>query len=399
MNVMRWALKGLVLSAVGLAAAPTVVSAQKPAVQDQRPGGWIFTPSIAFAGSWDDNILLANPNETPQSDYGTPINPGATIDFYSRRTQFLGAYSGSFLRYHTLSALNSSSQDIRAALQRRATPRLTWFADEYFTRAPTTDALKVAGLPFYRVGSQMNAAGGGLDAALARHTSLHAGYTLRSVEFEADPRVPQPLEGGHAHEVRVDLTQNLSPRLTVGGRYEGTRGVFAQDLDRFQIHTAGGTAEYEVSPGLVVSGLLGLSLSSDPTAMERTGLAMRFGIMRRDRHASYQGGYERSFIPSFGFGGTFQNEQVTGSVHVPFGLGRAFVDATVGWSNNQALDATQPDLRTVVLSPRFGYYATRWLRIEGFYDRIRQNTQRAGGDLQRNQVGVRLVAAKPVKLR
>jgi hypothetical protein len=37
--------------------------------------------------------------------------------------------------------------------------------------------------------------------------------------------------------------------------------------------------------------------------------------------------------------------------------------------------------------------------LEGFYGRTQQNSQRIGGQLERNQVGFRVVAIKPMKLR
>jgi hypothetical protein len=71
----------------------------------------------------------------------------------------------------------------------------------------------------------------------------------------------------------------------------------------------------------------------------------------------------------------------------------------VSWLNNDPLDTVQPSLQTSWLSSILGYYATRWLSLAGFYGRTQQDSQVAGGQLQCNQLGFRVVAAKPVNLR
>jgi len=39
------------------------------------------------------------------------------------------------------------------------------------------------------------------------------------------------------------------------------------------------------------------------------------------------------------------------------------------------------------------------LKLEGFYGRTQQDSQRIGGQLERNQVGFRVVAVKPLRLQ
>jgi hypothetical protein len=109
--------------------------------------------------------------------------------------------------------------------------------------------------------------------------------------------------------------------------------------------------------------------------------------------------YNRSYIPSFGFGGTFQNEQWMANLRMPLGRTRAYVDGGISWLNNDPLDTDQPSLQSAWVSSTLGYYATRWLSLEGFYGRTQQDSQRLGGRRERNQVGFRVVAAKPLKLR
>jgi hypothetical protein len=389
----------LLLALSVAAASPALASAQTD-VQEQPTPGWVFTPAIGFGGSWDDNVLLADPTGNPPEDYATPINPRATLDYRGRRTRFSGGYEGSLLMYRRLSELNSSEQRIRAMLQHRFSPRLALFAQENHTRAPTTDQLQLAGVPFYRIGSRTNAVGGGLDALLGRHTTLRSVYTLRSVDFDADPLRGTELEGGHAHEILVTFGRLLSPRLTVGTQYELRRAILAQSNDRFNIQTGSLTIQLRPTEVVTVTGSLGVAhLGEGLRHQPHTGPALGASITRVGRYARLSAGYQRSFIPSFGFGGTFQNEEWVGSVHIPFARNRAYVDGGLTRYDNDPLESLGPSVRSLWLSSTLGYRATRWLSVEGYFGRSRQDTQRAGGDLDRNQLGFRVVAAKPMRLR
>jgi hypothetical protein len=388
-----------------------IVRAQGTAAPPQQPlVGWVFTPSISFGGTWDDNVLLVNPGTStdPPADYQSPIGPGLSLGYTGKRTRFSTGYSGSMVRYHSLDDLNSFHQSLRATMEYRLTSRLSVFAQETFASAPTTDVLQLAGVPFYRTGSRSNAAGGGVQAALAKHTAFRANYTLRSVDFELNPLSGTQLQGGQAHEVKATLDRTLSRRLVVGGEYEFTRAIvdgrstlgIQGPEDRFNIQTAGATASYEVADGTTVSAGLGVAqLGAGLTHQARTGPQWRAGVSQRAGRGQVSASYRRAYIPSFGFGGTMQNEQWAANIRMPLGRTRAYVDGGISWYNNDPLETDQPSLQSAWLSTTLGYYATRWLTLEGFYGRTQQDSQRAGGRLERNQLGFRVRADKPIKLR
>ena len=165
---MRSVIKLLMGLAVVAGLYPLPAFAQS-GLETRQPPGWVFTPSIAFGGSWDDNVLLVDPGGEPPGDYATPISPTATLDFRGRRTRFSGGYGGSLLLYRNVSELNSSEQRVRAFWQHRANERVTLSLQENFTSAPTTDVLQLAGVPFYRIGSRSNTAGGSVEAVLGDH--------------------------------------------------------------------------------------------------------------------------------------------------------------------------------------------------------------------------------------
>jgi hypothetical protein len=368
--------------------------------EEQQTAGWVFIPSIGFGGSWDDNVLLAHPDSDPPGDYATPLSPSVTLGYGGRRTRFSALYGGSVVTYRTLDALNRTEQRVHVSAMHRLSPRLTLFANESFIEAPTTDALALAGVPFYRIGSRSNAVGGGAEAMLTRHTKLRGSYTLNAVEFDTVDPAPANLQGGYAHTVIVALTRALSSRITAGAEYHIQRAVLSEGLDRFAIQTAAGTFEYRVSPTVIISGLAGIARLNDSVQHEsRTGPALRVGVSRRFREAALSAGYHRTYIPSFGFGGTFSNEEWVGSAHMPFARNRAYLAGSISWSDNEPLDPADPSLKTLLFSGTLGYRATRWLSLEGFYGRTQQDTQRLDGAiLTRNQVGFRIVATKPLKL-
>jgi len=382
-----------------LCGVPVGTDAQSQQPQERQAVGWIFTPSIAFGGSWDDNILLANTGDDPPGDYATPVNPGAELDYRGRRTRLSTGYEGAFLMYRTFDELNSTEQHFRARLDQHLTPRLTLYGEETFAQVPTTDALQLAGVPFYRVGSRTNDIHGGLEARLTRDVTLRGEYSLNKVTFADDSPAGANLQGGHAHEVTVGIDRMVSPRLTFFAEYEYRRGLFSNEVDQFDTNTGGAGVAYAITPKLSVSGFAGVSmLGASDTHDTKFGPAVRAGITHNARRVVLSALYSHSFVPAFGFGGTFQNEEWQGNVHVPFYGTRGYVDGGVARFDNDPLEPTQPSLRSVWVSGTLGFRLTRWLSAEGYYGHTQQNAQQPGGELGRHQVGFRLRAAKPVRL-
>lgn len=389
------------------------LSGQAPAqstTEMPREAGWVFTPSLAVGGGWDDNVLLANPGDNPPRDYASPVNPGLSLDFTGRRTQFSTGYLGSYTFYRSVDELSSFEHNVRVRMQHRVTKRVTIFGEDTFARAPTTDALQLAGVPFYRIGSQTNTAAGGLEAALNKYTTLSGRYSLRTVSFDFDELAGRELRGGNAHEAEVSLNRTLSSRLTVGADYSLLRGSLNQPVplegeppladDRFTIQAGGGTVSYRALPTLTLTGGGGVSRISGTVAEEsRIGPTVQAGASWQGKYHTANLSYQRSFIPSFGFGGTFQNEELVASVRVPFARNRAYADGSVSWFNNEPLTEDQPDLRWFWITSRVGYRATPWLSVEGYFTRAQQNAQRAGSQLTRNQIGFQVVTSRPMKLR
>jgi hypothetical protein len=330
------------------------------------------------------------------------------LNYTGKYTRFSSGYTGSFVRYMTLTELNSLQQSVRATIDQRVNARVAVFAQEFFAAAPTTDVLQLAGIPFYRTGSRSNTASGGMQAALSKRVKLKSTYSLHAVDFDTNTFTSNQLQGGHAHDITNTIEYAISRRLTAGGEYEFSRAIVngriiggvAGPEDRFNMQTATATAQYQVDAGTAIYGGVGVAILGAGLAHEaRTGPEWRAGFSHKTGRGVVSASYLRSYIPSFGFGGTFQNQQWGANVRMPLGRTRAYVDGGITWLNNDPLDTDQPSLQSSWISSTVGYYATRWLSLEGFYGRTQQDSQRVGGQLERNQVGFRAVAVKPLKLR
>jgi hypothetical protein len=414
---VQWILLALV-SSVNLAAQ----SGAQPSLDQRQYAGWVFTPSISVGGGWDDNVLLANRANDPPSDYTSPIGPSATLDFTGRRTHFSTAYNGAFTLYRTVGELNSFEHAFRASLHQRLSPKISIVAEESFFKAPTTDAIELVGVPFYRVGSRTNTVNGGVDAALSKYTTMTARYSFRTVDFEEDTFTQRGLLGGHAQEASVTVTRLLSTRLSLSADYSYLRGTEGQATrvtsvstdGTFDIQSGGAGVNYRLTEFVNLTGGVGIarmsgteqltgtvspSVSNASLTSSEIGPTFQAGISWRGEHHLASVSYQRSFIPSFGFGGTFQNEEWVANLRVPFARNRAYTEGAFAWFNNEPLIEVQPTLRSTFFAGKLGYRLSRWLNAEGYYERSQQNAQVAGGNLDRNQVGFRFVATRPMRLR
>jgi len=107
----------------------------------------------------------------------------------------------------------------------------------------------------------------------------------------------------------------------------------------------------------------------------------------------------RSFVPSFGIGGTVQNEEFNAGLTVPAARNRLYWRGGLSWRQNESLTPGVAPLRSLWLETSIGYSLQRWLRVEGYYSRDRQDSQLAGGRVDRNRVGVQIVSVTSMRLR
>src|SRR5262249_24560538 len=114
------AMRRVLLFTIALAAAalvrPAAAAAQEtnlvPAADANplAPAGGSFTPSLAYSGAWDDNVLIRGKGDATPGDFLNVVNPRGTLDFNGRRGQLAASYDGAFLLYRDLDSLDSYDQ-------------------------------------------------------------------------------------------------------------------------------------------------------------------------------------------------------------------------------------------------------------------------------------------------
>jgi hypothetical protein len=109
--------------------------------------------------------------------------------------------------------------------------------------------------------------------------------------------------------------------------------------------------------------------------------------------------FDRSFVPSFGFGGSNRSQELTGYVVMPFQRNRLYLQASGSWRRSEPLIETSLELDTIRLRGTLGYSATRWLRGETFYTYSRQDSIVTGGEVDRHRLGLQLVISQPMRIR
>ena len=368
--------------------------------------GWTFTPSIAVAGGWDSNIAMTSPEvlgRPTDSDRLFIIEPYGQFDFHSSRTEFVAGYKGLLRRYVTADELNGFDQRGYLSFRHLATRRLSVFANNQYEDAPTTDELELNGVLFARVGSRTNRMSAGADFRVTKFTDLSVGYENTWVAFDNETAF---LRGGVMHAVRADYTARLSERTRLGGEYRIRRSNINDDTRIMWFHDIGGVLEQQLSPHVTLGVAAGYSLLEDPAIeRQRGGLYFRSDLTGRTDHFSVGAGYERSYAPSFGFGGANASQELRGFVHMPFMRNRLYANGTGLWRRTNPLLTDELDLDTFTVDTAVGYGLSRWLRLEGFYQFSRQDSHftLAGVDttaaIDRHRLGVQVVVSQPMRIR
>ena len=384
------------------------LAAQAPAAQSQAtPAGWVFTPTVAVAATWDNNVLLATEGSETAGDYLTAISPRAALSFRGRRSTFQLDYRGTYQLYQQLSELNAFDQRANVSFRQRLSPRVSLFAQNSLSRSPTTEEVDLPGVIFRRQGVLIDDLRAGLEARFTKRTTLSGAYTFQWLRFDQDD-APPPFalvdRSGHAHGAVFEFDHVLNSRLTVGAEYEARHALVDQARD-FDVQNALGTVEYRLAERLALSGAAGYAwLETSGLNGQRSAPTYRINLEGSGSRLGWNVGYRQSFLPSVGFGGTFENQEL----HAGF---LASLTRRLDWRGSltvleaDPLAAAQigaldpPALRSVYARSSLSYLAARHLRIEGFYVAAFQDTQRAGGKINRSRAGVLVTTSTRMRIR
>jgi hypothetical protein len=379
--------------------APASAQQQETEFASWRVPGWSFTPGLSIGAVRDNNVALAAPGDTGPADADSlfAIEPFGSLEFFSSRTEFSGGYRGYLRRYMEIAELNGFDQRVHVQLRHHATKRVTIFARDSYFDVPTTDEVQLSGLPFVRTGSRTNSFAAGFEARLTKFTDVSSRYELTWVDFDNEGTV---LTGGLVNGVQTDLTHRFSARTSAGVEYSVRFADLNEGTRAMRFHDVGGLFTHALGAHTTFSAAAGLSHLTDDFQNEtRTAPYFRAGLLHHLEGATLGASYERSFVPSFGFGGSNESQEVRATLHMPIPTNRAYVQASVAWRRSIPFLATDLELDSILTRSTVGYALARWFRIEGFHAFTRQDSKVTGGEINRHRIGAQIVISQPMRIQ
>ena len=272
-----------------------------------RPASPSRAGSIRTSRSRRRRPTRAGPSRTGCSS----LEPFAQLEFVSPRTEFSSGYQGYVRRYIDVEQLNGFDQRGYLSLRRLATKRVTYFLRDSYADVPTTDEVELNGVPFARTGVRTNALAAGIDARLTKFTDLAVRFDNDWVDFD---RTDTFLTGGWVNGVRTELSRRLTGRVV--GRRRVRRSLRGPERRHAPAHVpgCGGHAALRARRAHQPSRSAAASRTSTivRSTITRTGPYVRAELTHDATRATVGAAFERMFVPSFGFGGSSQSQQVRG---------------------------------------------------------------------------------------
>jgi hypothetical protein len=387
------------LFAPGAARAQVSNFMSVPSADPQAPPGWSFVPMLGAGTSWDDNVLIRGRGDSAPGDVVSVLNPRGTLDFNGGHGQLSATYDGAILLYRDLNQLNSYDQHSSFFGRRLISRHVALFVRNSAAAVPTTQLEQLVAVPFVRTGSRLEDLRTGIEAAFTKRTSMVVSYDFQWVNFDQSAPGAENLLGGHSHGATLTLRHVLDKRLALTGDYDLQLATLSGGAQTFGVQNGWAGAEYKLSEQTLVFGAGGVSrLAVSEFAENRTGPAWRLGVTHIVRKANVDLLYSRSFIPTFGFGGTMQNEELTGRLRLPLGR-RLYTTSSLSWRRDDPLTSGELPLRTYWIEGSVGYAASPWVHVEAFYAGTHQTIDQPGGVLDDNRIGIQVTTAKPLRIR
>ena len=405
---MRLTLASFVVAML-LSFATNAAAQPAPWQPERLTAGWTFTPALGFGGLWDSNSTLRVTGDPQIAQWVGLINPRGELDFNGRRTRLTAGYSGALQAYRELEELTRYEQLGRFQFRHSLTPRLNFGVNAGLTMAPSTERIELGSLPFENVGSTLFTTRANVDYAVTRRIGVSVSYDRQLVEFH-EPKnslepTPTVLRGGYQHGATATGKVAVLSRFWTGASYsyhrahtdEGAQTVDVLDgmllvgarlAEHTTVEAGAGYASLRMTSPLVVG------------ALARTGPSYRAALAHSYERVKFDFSYDRTYVPSWSFGGTSANQQVRSSVFVPFMSGRMSASGHIGFSHNEPLISAQESLALDTWSTGWsvGYGIARWMRVEAFYNANFQESS-ARGKVTRERVGVQFVTLKPVRIQ
>jgi hypothetical protein len=385
------------------AAAQGAVGAALPGAEP-RPG-WTLTPRFAFTSTYDDNITLFGQGsaEEQNDDYISSYAPELDLSFRGRRTRLSAGYSGSFLNYQTFSIFDRWQQRGSVDVRRDESQRLQWFGHASAAKSPSTETVDLGGIPFSHTGATMIESRAGVVYRFDMRDSISTSVQYQDVEFERPNEVREFLRGGHVMSLSSGYRRALNERIGIGVNYAFRQSFVSQDTEEFNIHSTHAAFDYDMSAAWSLRGGAGVTyLAATGSTPPQTGPSFQGSALWRGRTSTLQILYDRSFMASFGFGGTVRSQDVAVSYRAAlFRSRRFYTDQSLIFRDSTPLieQSGTLALRSLRTNSVLGWTPESWVRLELFYSRTQQTSLRPGGRLDRNRVGFQIVTTKPMRMQ
>jgi hypothetical protein len=393
---------------VSLAAAAAAAGQQGDALQDPstagtRPpsAGWSVTPTLLVSRTFDDNVLLHGPGDPLERDYINVINPRGEANYHGRLSDVSFTYDGAIILYNRLDTLNSYEQHGTMSVRRKLSKRNSFSMTGSLAAAPTTEMLQLSGVPYVRAGVFTDTFRAGIDSQVSKRLTITTGGYFDQAHFDVNEIYANVLLGGYGIGANVGARERLSERTSLTADFDVQHdSIGTATNEEFNIQHVLGGVEHQVTEHLRAFAGAGFSrLGETPFGPARIGPSYRLGVNEHFRSTLIDVSYERSYVPSFGFGGTTQNGNFTARVRLPI-TRRIYTQDLVSWQQQDPLVIAVPQLRSTWLQAAVGYAPHPALRIEAYFAGTRQTAGREDGQLLlHNQVGIQVIASKPVRIR
>jgi hypothetical protein len=397
--VLRASAVSLALAIVASPAAAGQQGYLTPSVSVTAPAGWSLTPSLAVSQTYDDNVTLKGPGEPLVSDFVNTLNPSAELNYNGPRGQLSARYDGSFLLYRSTTSLDSYAQNGSFGAKRRLSSHTSFFVSGSAAAAPTTELVQLTAVPYVRTGARTEDARAGIETVISKRLSIVANVHGQGVHFDDTAPFANLLLGGTSFGGGFVLRERLSEMTTLTADYDGQRADIGERHDVFVIQNATVGLERLLTRTTRISAAIGVARLDAPSfGPAKTGPSYRFSLSRDLRSSVVDLILYRSFVPSWSFGGTTQNQEATVRLRVPLAR-RLYAQSLVSWRNDEPIVEITPPLKSLWIQGTVGYTARPWVRIEGYYLGTRQTVVTPDAFLRHNEIGFQVIAGKPVRLR
>ncbi len=367
--------------------------------QSEPSAGWTLTPSLVTSRTYDDNVLLRGPGDPLLHDYVNVMNPRGDLAYRGKRTEFTAQYDGAFVLYSDLTTLNSYAQNGGVSAKHKLSKRNSFFFTGNATAAPTTELLQLNGIPYVRAGVFADDVRAGIETLVSKRATITVDGHFTQARFDASGTDAALLQGGNAIGGDFSYRYRLSERTTLTADADALHATIGTAEQVFDIQHAVAGIDRQLTEGIHVFGAGGFSrLGVTAFGPPRTGPSWKLGYVERIRTTVIDVTYDRSYVPSFGFGGTTQNGSLTARIHLPI-TRRIYTQDLVSVQQQDPIVIAVPQLRSYWLQAAVGYAARPWVRIEAYFTGTRQTAGVPDALLQHNQVGVQIVASKPMRIR